>query len=63
MVIYNGVHYDALALTAHPNSSNWEDDVTEFNPRTKKGKMVIEAARKLVRWEARGLFHVVPPKL
>jgi hypothetical protein len=49
MVIYNGVHYDALAVTARPNSSNWEDDITEFNPRTRRGKMILEAARQLVR--------------
>jgi hypothetical protein len=24
------------------------DDITEFNPRTKRGKMIIAAARKLV---------------
>jgi hypothetical protein len=66
MVIYNGVHYDALAITARPNASNWEDDVTEFNPRTRRGKMILEAARQLVRqagsggracaqWGARGV--------
>lgn len=52
MVIYNGVHYDALALTAKPNASSWEDDITEFNPRTKRGNMILEAARTLVGWAA-----------
>jgi len=47
-VIYNGVHYDALAITPHPNASSWDEDVTEFNPRTKKGKMILAAARQLV---------------
>ncbi|KAI8473030.1 MAG: hypothetical protein J3K34DRAFT_375685 [Monoraphidium minutum] len=49
MVIYNGVHYDALAVTARPNASSWEEDITEFNPRTRRGKMILEAARTLVK--------------
>lgn len=47
MVIYNGVHYDALAVAAHPRAPP-EEDVTEFNPRTKRGKMILAAAKKLV---------------
>ncbi|GLC47250.1 hypothetical protein PLESTF_000895500 [Pleodorina starrii] len=47
MVIYNGVHYDALAVCAGPRA-NPDDDETTFNPRTKRGKMIIAAARKLV---------------
>lgn len=49
MVIYNGVHYDALAISPGPRSVQ-EEDATEFNPRTKRGKMIIAAAQKLVRW-------------
>jgi hypothetical protein len=48
MVIYNGVHYDALAISPGPRSVQ-EEDATEFNPRTKRGKMIIAAAQKLVR--------------
>ncbi len=48
MVIYNGNHYDALAISKGPRASP-EDDETEFNPRTKRGKMILAAAKKLVR--------------
>jgi hypothetical protein len=48
MVIYNGVHYDALAISPGPRSLQ-EEDATEFNPRTKRGKMIIATAQKLVR--------------
>jgi hypothetical protein len=47
MVIYNGVHYDALAINPAPKAAQ-EADATEFNPRTKRGKMIIAAAQKLV---------------
>ncbi|KAG2445283.1 hypothetical protein HYH02_008750 [Chlamydomonas schloesseri] len=47
MVIYNGVHYDALAVCSHPRASP-DDDGLSYNPRSKRGKMIIAAARKLV---------------
>lgn len=47
MVIYNGVHYDALAISASPRADP-DEDVTEFNPRTKRGKMILAAAQQLV---------------
>ena len=47
MVIYNGVHYDALAISPGPRAVQ-EKDSTEFNPRTRRGKMIIAAAQKLV---------------
>jgi ubiquitin thioesterase OTU1 len=47
MVIYNGVHYDALAIAAGPKAPV-DEDVTEFNPRTKRGKMILAAAKQLV---------------
>jgi len=47
MVIYNGVHYDALAISNGPRTAQ-EEDVTEFNPRTKRGKQILAAAQKLV---------------
>jgi hypothetical protein len=47
MVIYNGVHYDALAVSPSPCAPH-EDDVTEFNPRTKRGKLIQAAAHQLV---------------
>ncbi|PNW82117.1 hypothetical protein CHLRE_06g274700v5 [Chlamydomonas reinhardtii] len=47
MVIYNGVHYDALAVCAHPRA-NADEDELNYNPRGKRGKMIIAAARKLV---------------
>ncbi|KAG2439444.1 hypothetical protein HXX76_004800 [Chlamydomonas incerta] len=47
MVIYNGVHYDALAVCTHPRA-NPDDDELNYNPRGKRGKMIIAAARKLV---------------
>ena len=47
MVIYNGIHYDALAISPGPRASESED-ATEFNPRTKRGKMIMAAAQKLV---------------
>jgi len=46
-VIYNGVHYDVLAVSASPKADP-DDDVTEFNPRTKRGKMILAAAQQLV---------------
>ncbi|KXZ42353.1 hypothetical protein GPECTOR_157g91 [Gonium pectorale] len=46
MVIYNGVHYDALAVAASPRA-NPEEDETNFDPRSKRGKMILAAARKL----------------
>lgn len=49
MVIYNGVHYDALAVSSSPRSDP-DDDITEFNPRTKRGKMILAAAQQLVSW-------------
>lgn len=53
MLIYNGVHYDALAIAKHPRAKEG-DDVTEFNPRTKRGKMIIAAAQKMVELKNRG---------
>lgn len=47
MLIYNGIHYDALAICAGPKASE-ANDITEFNPRTKRGKMILAAAQKLV---------------
>lgn len=47
MLIYNGIHYDSLAVSPGPRASE-EDDMTEFNPRTKRGKMIMAAAQKLV---------------
>lgn len=57
MVIYNGVHYDALALAAHPKAEQAED-ITEFNPRSKHGKMIIAAAQKLVALNNKGARFV-----
>ena len=48
MVIYNGVHYDALAIAASPRAEQ-DEDVTEYNPRTRRGKMILAAAQQLVR--------------
>jgi ubiquitin thioesterase OTU1 len=48
MVIYNGVHYDALAVAASPRADQ-DEDVTEYNPRTRRGKMILAAAQELVR--------------
>lgn len=48
MVIYNTVHYDALAISPGPKAAQ-EEDATEFNPRTRRGKMIMAAAQKLVR--------------
>ncbi|GIL65321.1 hypothetical protein Vafri_19113 [Volvox africanus] len=57
MVIYNGVHYDALAVCSGPRA-NTEDDETSYNPRTKRGKMIIAAAQKLVELAHKeSLFH------
>ena len=55
MVVYTGTHYDALAVTPRPHAAAWDDDVCEFNPRTKKGKMILEAARALVRLNNKAL--------
>jgi hypothetical protein len=48
MVIYNGVHYDALALAPGPKAQQ-EQDITELNPRSRRGQAIIAAAQKLVR--------------
>jgi ubiquitin thioesterase OTU1 len=48
MVIYNGVHYDALAIAASPRADQ-DEDATEYNPRTRRGKMILAAAQQLVR--------------
>lgn len=53
MVIYNGVHYDALAISNGPRTAQ-EEDVTEFNPRTKRGKQILAAAQKLVQLNRKG---------
>ncbi|KAG1665633.1 hypothetical protein FOA52_011227 [Chlamydomonas sp. UWO 241] len=53
MLIYNGIHYDALAISPGPKASE-DEDVTEFNPRTKRGKMIIAAAQKLVELTHKG---------
>jgi ubiquitin thioesterase OTU1 len=53
MVLYNGVHYDALAITPAPQAAEWED-TTEFNPRTKRGRAIVEAARTLVALNGSG---------
>lgn len=53
-MIYNGVHYDALAIAASPRADQ-DDDVTEFNPRTRRGKVILAAAQQLVsqlEWDA-----------
>lgn len=47
MVIYTGNHYDALAIAKGPKADPANDE-TDFNPRTKRGKMILAAARKLV---------------
>jgi hypothetical protein len=47
MVIYNGVHYDALAIAASPRADQ-DEDATEYNPRTRRGKMILAAAQQLV---------------
>jgi ubiquitin thioesterase OTU1 len=58
MVIYNGVHYDALAIAASPRADQ-DEDVTEYNPRTRRGKMILAAAQRLVRlcYSMLGLCH------
>ena len=53
MVIYNGVHYDALAIAKSPRGKEPED-LTEFNPRTKRGKMIVAAAQKMVELKNKG---------
>eukprot|EP00882_Tetradesmus_deserticola_P018782 GHRQ01020170.1.p1 GENE.GHRQ01020170.1~~GHRQ01020170.1.p1 ORF type:complete len:178 (+),score=91.16 GHRQ01020170.1:762-1295(+) len=53
MVIYNGVHYDALAVAASPRADQ-EDDATEYNPRTRRGKMILAAAQQLVKMHLKG---------
>eukprot|EP00877_Chromochloris_zofingiensis_P003143 jgi/Chrzof1/1282/Cz10g01040.t1 len=61
MVIYNGVHYDVLVIASNPRAP-LDGDVTEFNPRTKKGKMIIAAARTLVELNNKGAHYVSPSK-
>jgi hypothetical protein len=56
MVIYNTVHYDALAISPGPKAAQ-EEDATEFNPRTRRGKMIMAAAQKLVRSRSRDLLR------
>jgi hypothetical protein len=53
MVMYNGVHYDALAVAPSPRSPA-DDDTTEFNPRSRRGRLIIAAARKLVALHRKG---------
>lgn len=53
MVIYNGVHYDALAIAASPRAEQ-DEDVTEYNPRTRRGKMILAAAQQLVKMHLKG---------
>ncbi|GAX85176.1 hypothetical protein CEUSTIGMA_g12594.t1 [Chlamydomonas eustigma] len=63
MLIYNGIHYDALAISPGPKAPESED-VTEFNPRTKRGKMIVAAAQKLVELTNKGSQFVSnSPKL
>jgi ubiquitin thioesterase OTU1 len=57
MVIYNGVHYDSLAVAEQPKAEQ-ADDVTELNPRSKRGKMIIAAAQKLVALNNKGARYV-----
>eukprot|EP00798_Chlamydomonas_sp_ICE-L_P014394 gene14394-20396_t len=52
-VIYTGEHYDAIAISPGPRAKESED-TTEFNPRTKRGKMVLAAVQKLVELTHRG---------
>lgn len=60
MVIYNGVHYDALAIAASPRAEQ-DADITEYNPRTRRGKMILAAAQQLVRVGAAQESGHVPP--
>ncbi|GFH07160.1 OTU domain-containing protein [Haematococcus lacustris] len=53
MLIYTGSHYDALAIAASPRAPE-HDDKTEFNPRTKTGKMILAAAQRLVELNRKG---------
>lgn len=54
MIIYsNNNHYDALAVAAHPKAPEAED-TTVFNPRTKRGRMIIDAARTLIAMNKKG---------
>ncbi|WIA36141.1 hypothetical protein OEZ86_007487 [Tetradesmus obliquus] len=53
MVIYNGVHYDALAIAASPRAEQ-DADITEYNPRTRRGKMILAAAQQLVKMHLKG---------
>lgn len=61
MVIYNGVHYDALAVSNGPRADPVQD-ITEFNPRTKRGKMILAAAQTLVDLNHRSSHFVSPQK-
>ncbi|GMH35786.1 hypothetical protein BSKO_03654 [Bryopsis sp. KO-2023] len=47
MLLYDGLHYDPLAVTLSARTS--EDlDVTIFNPNTPEGEKIMEGARNLV---------------
>lgn len=52
-MVYNGYHYDVLVLASSPRAKE-DADVAEFNPRTKRGKMIVAAAQKLVEINHRG---------
>lgn len=43
-VIYDGIHYDALAMTCHNNTSNQDADVTLFSP---KNDAVLDKAKAI----------------
>lgn len=47
MLVYDGIHYDALAISPFPNAPE-EMDVTVFDPYTPEGQAIIEAATRLV---------------
>ncbi|KAF8059422.1 OTU2 [Scenedesmus sp. PABB004] len=53
MVMYTGTHYDALAVAAGPRAPP-DDDVTEFNPRTRRGRAITAAAAALVKLHRKG---------
>ncbi|CAD7703064.1 unnamed protein product [Ostreobium quekettii] len=47
MVVYDGLHYDALAV-AHSEHADEELDITKFNPTTPTGNMIMQGAKTLV---------------
>jgi ubiquitin thioesterase OTU1 len=63
MVVYDGSHYDALVIRppagwkndAGGKSAGGETTIGEFNPRTRRGRLVAEAAARLVDAERKRL--------